>query len=161
MSTEVELSTADTITDLRARLAAAESTVALWRDAGTALLHGHPSDEEEAQVAMVRLLRDPAAGAGELARLRRELAAALADYAMLRAVARMCFQEDASEDSMLRLWNIAAMVDHPGAPLNIRFNRALAVVAAARTHDNGTIDDALFAYDAPLKEKSNDDTTTT
>lgn len=81
MSTEVELSTADTLTSLQSQLAAAhealaiaESTVTLWRDAGVTLLDGvSPEVRAGALGAMKRLLRDAEAGAGELGRLRQEL----------------------------------------------------------------------------------------
>ena len=64
----------------------------------------------------------------EIARLHAQVERAEADYAMLRAVARKCFAEDGSEQSMLDLWNLAVAVEHPGAAMTIRFNRAKAVV---------------------------------
>lgn len=95
----------------------------------------------------------------------RELTAqAQADYAMLRAVARRMFAEDTTEQDALNLWGIAASVEHPGAALIIRCNRAQAVVAAARATVGAdpaykdvarllfALKAALTAYDAPLKE---------
>jgi hypothetical protein len=82
-----------------------------------------------------------------------------ADYSMLRAVARRCFAEDADDQTMLDLWRIAALVEHPGAALNIRFNRAKAVIAAARAvleqgaiggHTRRALADAIAVFDAPL-----------
>lgn len=61
------------------------------------------------------LARDAALRRAELA--EREKEQAESDYAMLRAVARKCFQEESSEQDMLRLWNVAASVEHPGATL--------------------------------------------
>lgn len=83
-----------------------------------------------------------------------------ADYAILRAVARRMFAQGVSEQSLLDLWVIADGVDHPGEPLAIRYNRAKAVVEAARLLDgNGTTDaawDRLYAalahFDVSLKE---------
>jgi hypothetical protein len=72
------------------------------------------------------LARDAALRRAEQAEQAKEQAEA--DYAMLRAVARLCFRDNSSEQSMLNLWNLAASVDHPGAALIIRFNRAKAVV---------------------------------
>jgi hypothetical protein len=111
----------------------------------------------------------------ENAELRRALAVALtesdswravaeqfqADYAMLRAVARKCFDKESTDPNrdMWNLWYLAESDNHPGAALTIRFNRGKAVVEAARclvTHKNrnecAKIDTALAAYDAPLKE---------
>lgn len=51
-----------------------------------------------------------------------------ADYSMLRGLARRMFAEDTNDQDALNLWNIAAAVEHPGVALNIRFNRASAVV---------------------------------
>jgi hypothetical protein len=98
------------------------------------------------------------------AMLRTTLAAleqAEADYSMLRAVARRCFAEDTSDQDMLNLWNIAATVDHPGAALNIRFNRMKVELEAARAfiemqrcwrdagdEVTGSFDDMLDKYDA-------------
>lgn len=87
-----------------------------------------------------------------------------ADYAMLRATARMCFTEDGSEQSMLTLLRLVTDVEHPGVALIIRFNRAKAVVEAARRYnsrgygiENGTLraklDDTIRGYDAALRAK--------
>lgn len=81
MSEEVALSRAPTVIDLQSQLAAAheqlaiaESTVTLWRDAGTALVSA-PSLAHRgvAWRTMQQLLREAEAGAGELRRLRQEL----------------------------------------------------------------------------------------
>lgn len=98
---------------------------------------------------------------------RAEAAQAAADYAMLRGVVRLAFSQNGSEQSMRDLWNIVTNVDHPGAALNIRFNRGKAVIDAARralgecpfcrigrcrAEAHEWLRTALAAYDAPLKE---------
>lgn len=81
-----------------------------------------------------------------------------ADYAMLRGVARRAFTEQ-TEQSMRDLWQLADTVDHPGVALNIRWNRAKTVIAAARlVMEQGAIggysrlalSDALAVFDLPL-----------
>jgi hypothetical protein len=135
---------------------------ALLLVAATALVDTQPpASAHAAWRAVHRLLSEPQAGAGELAQVREELKCAQADYAAIRGLARRLFAEDSTDQDALALFRIVETVDHPGAPFTIRYNRAKAVVEAARTHDNGTIDDALYAYDAPLKEESNDHTTAT
>lgn len=80
-----------------------------------------------------------------------------ADYSMLRALARRMFAENTTDQDALNLWNIAATVDHPGAALNIRWNRAKAVIEAVRINRRLMplqVRTALDAYDAPLKEET-------
>jgi hypothetical protein len=85
------------------------------------------------------------------------------DYSMLRALARRMFAEDTNDQDALNLWNIAATVDHPGAALNIRWNRAKAVIAAARSvleqgaiggYTRMVLADAIAAFDARLEKES-------
>lgn len=110
----------------------------------------------------------PVEAVADIALLLAAQARVEADYAMLRAIARRCFAEDSTDQDMLNLWNLAASEGHPGAALIIRFNRAKAVVAAARVvadnvYANGSVRtpmmpliEALEAYDAPLDVAARD-----
>lgn len=69
----------------------------------------------------------------EIVRLRAELEQVQSDYAMLRGAVRLIFGEQATDQHMLDLWNLVTTVEHPGAAMNIRFNKLKAELEQAQT----------------------------